>query len=38
MLDIARLLGVTFVLKLMLSAFSVRVSMLSARTFFVNAK
>lgn len=36
MLDIARLLGVTFVLKLFISAFAARIAILSARTFFVS--
>ncbi|MBU2856984.1 DUF2523 domain-containing protein [Acidithiobacillus ferrooxidans] len=38
MLAIAQLLGATFVLKLFVSAFSVRVSIMAARTFFFNAK
>ena len=38
MLAIAQLLGATFVLKLFVSAFSVRVSLMAARTFFFNAK
>lgn len=38
MLDIARLLGVTFVLKLMVSAFSVRASFIAAKAFFYNLK
>ncbi len=38
MLVMAQLLGVTFVIKLFVSAFSVRVTIMSARTFFINAK
>ncbi|MGR2928326.1 DUF2523 family protein [Acidithiobacillus ferriphilus] len=38
MLAMAQLLGVTFVLKLFVAAFSVRVSILAVRTFFFNAK
>lgn len=38
MLDIARLLGATFVLKLMVSAFSVRASLIAAKAFFYNLK
>jgi hypothetical protein len=38
MLSIAQLLGVTFVIKLFVSAFSVRVSLLAAKTFFYNLK
>ncbi|MDR7926521.1 hypothetical protein RIE95_05880 [Acidithiobacillus thiooxidans] len=38
MLAIARLLGATFVIKLMLAAFSVRVSLMAAKTFFYNLK
>jgi hypothetical protein len=38
MLAIAQLLGVTFVIKLFVSAFSVRVSLLAAKTFFYNLK
>ena len=38
MLAIAQLLGATFVLKLFVSAFSVRVTIMAARTFFINAK
>ena len=37
MLDIARLAGVVFDLKLFASAFSVRVSMLASRVFFVRS-
>ncbi len=38
MLAIAQLLGATFVIKLMLAAFSVRVSLMAAKTFFYNLK
>lgn len=38
MLAIAQLLGATFVLKLFVAAFSVRVTIMAARTFFINAK
>ncbi|WP_075322747.1 hypothetical protein [Acidithiobacillus albertensis] len=38
MLAIAQLLGATFVIKLYLAAFSVRVTIMAARTFFFNAK
>jgi hypothetical protein len=38
MLAIAQLLGATFVLKLFMSAFSVRVSIMAAKTFFYNLK
>ena len=37
MLSIAQLLGVTFVLNLMVSAFSVRVSLMAAKTFFIHS-
>ena len=38
MLAIAQLMGATFVIKLFVSAFSVRVTIMAARTFFINAK
>lgn len=38
MLAIAQLMGVTFVIKLFLASFSVRVTIMAARTFFFNAK
>ncbi|MBU2805224.1 hypothetical protein HF283_20695 [Acidithiobacillus ferrooxidans] len=37
MLDLARLLGVTFVIKLFVSAFSVRVSLMAAKVFFIHS-
>jgi hypothetical protein len=38
MLAIAQLMGATFVIKLFVAAFSVRVTIMAARTFFFNAK
>jgi hypothetical protein len=38
MLAMAQLMGATFVIKLFVAAFSVRVTIMAARTFFINAK